>query len=111
MPRDDDSTTPNTAAVAVAASMALPPFMSICTPASVASGWLDATMPFLATTENFPDIVSLANELSRNKLRVSINRYDNVPQKLSPSNVFIGGPVRVFPVVSQVEPPLKTCGN
>jgi hypothetical protein len=30
----------------------LPPFMSICMPAKVASGWLDATMPFLAMVEN-----------------------------------------------------------
>jgi hypothetical protein len=38
MPIDDGSTTPNTAAVAIAASMALPPFMRISTPARVASG-------------------------------------------------------------------------
>ena len=52
MPIELGSTTPSTAAVAIAASIALPPFMSICTPASVASGWLDATMPFLANVEN-----------------------------------------------------------
>jgi hypothetical protein len=40
--------------------MALPPFMSISTPANVANGWLDATMPFLASTENFSAIVFLA---------------------------------------------------
>ena len=52
IPMDDGSTTPSTAAVAIAASMALPPFMRISTPANVASGWLEATMPFLARTEN-----------------------------------------------------------
>ena len=53
MPIELGSTTPNTAAVAIAASMAFPPFASICTPAKVASGWLDATMPFFAITEKF----------------------------------------------------------
>ena len=52
MPMDEASTTPNTAAVAIAASTALPPLMRICTPAKVASGWLDATMPFFAIVEN-----------------------------------------------------------
>ena len=58
MPIDVGSTTPNTAAVAIAASMALPPFMRICTPARVASGWLDATMPFLANVENFLTLIT-----------------------------------------------------
>jgi hypothetical protein len=52
MPIELGSTTPSTAAVAIAASMALPPLIRICTPARVASGWLDATMPFLAKVEN-----------------------------------------------------------
>jgi hypothetical protein len=29
--------------------------MRVSTPASVASGWLDATMPFFAMTENWVD--------------------------------------------------------
>jgi len=58
MPIDIGSTTPKTAAVATAASMALPPFMRMRTPARVASGWLEATMPFLATTENSGDIIA-----------------------------------------------------
>src|SRR5580765_5303094 len=52
MPMDEASTTPNTAAVAIAASTALPPLMRMCTPAKVASGWLEATMPFFAIMEN-----------------------------------------------------------
>ncbi len=52
MPIELGSTTPSTAAVAIAASTALPPFMRTCTPANVASGWLDATIPFLANVEN-----------------------------------------------------------
>src|SRR5215472_17166609 len=52
MPRELGSTTPSTAAVATAASMALPPASRILTPASVASGWLEATIPFLAKLLN-----------------------------------------------------------
>ena len=38
------------------------------------------------------------------------NNFVIISQKLSPSNVFIGGPVLVSPVVSLVEPPLKAAG-
>jgi hypothetical protein len=37
--------------------MALPPFIKILTPAKVASGWLETTMPFFAIVENFSAIV------------------------------------------------------
>jgi hypothetical protein len=47
---DIGSTTPNTAAVAIAASTALPPSINTLTPAKVANGWLETTMPFLAMT-------------------------------------------------------------
>lgn len=40
----------NAAAVATAASMALPPFLSTSRPACAASGWLVVTMPLRAIT-------------------------------------------------------------
>src|ERR1700722_12094570 len=48
------STTLSTAAVATAASMALPPFIRIWRPACAASGWLVATMPCWAITSARP---------------------------------------------------------
>src|ERR1700733_432898 len=48
------STTFSTAAVATAASMALPPFIRIWRPACAASGWLVATMPCWAITSARP---------------------------------------------------------
>src|SRR5258706_11086185 len=50
MPIDIGSSTPRTAAVATAASTALPPRRSTSTPASDARGWLQTTMPFLPIT-------------------------------------------------------------
>src|SRR5689334_14639751 len=50
MPIDIGSTTPSTAAVATAASAALPPRRSTSMPASVARGWLHTTMPLLPKT-------------------------------------------------------------
>jgi hypothetical protein len=44
------STTFSTAAVATAASIALPPARNTCRPACAASGWLVATIPFRAKT-------------------------------------------------------------
>src|ERR1700675_2255407 len=44
------STTLSTAAVATAASTALPPRMSTCRPACAASGWLVTTIPCCAMT-------------------------------------------------------------
>src|SRR5262245_13263331 len=44
------STRLSTAAVATAASIALPPFIMICSPACAASGWLVVTMPWVAMT-------------------------------------------------------------
>src|ERR1043166_7313041 len=71
MPRELASTTPNTAAVAIAASIALPPLMRILTPASVASGWLETTIPFLAKTENLPAI----NSPPRTKWSIGVQEY------------------------------------
>src|SRR5580700_703009 len=48
------STTLSTAAVATAASIALPPFIRIWRPACAASGWLVATMPCWAITSARP---------------------------------------------------------
>src|ERR1700733_15018251 len=48
------STTLSTAAVATAASMALPPFIRIWRPACAASGWLVANMPCWAITSARP---------------------------------------------------------
>ena len=50
MPVEVGSTTLSMAAVAIAASAALPPSRRICSPASAASGWLVATMPRVAST-------------------------------------------------------------
>src|ERR671923_1287912 len=47
---DIGSTTPSVRAVAIAASIALPPFFRMLTPASTASGWLLATIPSRAIT-------------------------------------------------------------
>jgi hypothetical protein len=44
--------------------MALPPSIKILTPAKVASGWLETTMPFLAMTENFSAMISFRDPLS-----------------------------------------------
>src|SRR5207253_5573390 len=44
------SVSPSIAAVATAASAALPPCLRICRPAWAASGWLVATMPWRAST-------------------------------------------------------------
>ena len=44
------STTLSTAAVATAASIALPPFFRMSSPACAASGWLVATIPLRAIT-------------------------------------------------------------
>ena len=41
---------------------------------------------------------------------VSKDLYDNFPNVVTPE-CFIGGPDPDSPVVSRVEPPLKTCGN
>ena len=49
-PVDSGSTTLRVAAAATAASTALPPCISICSPACAASGWLVATIPFNAST-------------------------------------------------------------
>ena len=46
------STTFSAAAVATAASKALPPFSRICSPACAAIGWLVATMPLRASTSD-----------------------------------------------------------
>src|SRR5919204_5805046 len=46
------STRLSMAEVATAASIALPPFFRISSPAWAASGWLVATMPFLAITSD-----------------------------------------------------------
>src|SRR5262249_52797217 len=48
------STTPITAFVAIAASIALPPRSRICTPARTASGWLVATRPYRVATFDRP---------------------------------------------------------
>src|SRR5437764_13301339 len=50
MPALSGSVSPSIAAVATAASAALPPFLRICRPAWAASGWLVATMPWRAST-------------------------------------------------------------
>src|SRR5437870_5610771 len=50
MPTFIGSTRLSTAAVATAASMALPPFFRISSPACAASGWLVATMPLRPMT-------------------------------------------------------------
>lgn len=47
MPVHDGSVTLRAAAVATAASAALPPSARISSPAWVASGWLEATMPLV----------------------------------------------------------------
>jgi hypothetical protein len=56
--------------------MAFPSFMSTCTPANVASGWLDATIPFLAITENFSAMTTpfsiYSNKIQRSKLALSL---------------------------------------
>ena len=49
-PVDSGSTTLRVAAAATAASTALPPCISTCSPACAASGWLVATIPFNAST-------------------------------------------------------------
>ncbi len=48
------STRFSTAAVATAASTALPPFLRISSPASAARGWLVVTMPLRAITSERP---------------------------------------------------------
>src|ERR1700757_3682692 len=73
MPRELGSTIPSTAAVSIAASMAFPPAIKIFTPAKLASGWLDATIPFLAKIENFVGIkftltLTLSHRNGRGKL-------------------------------------------
>src|SRR5436190_12060954 len=56
MPFDCGSTRPMTALVATAASIALPPRSSTCTPARAASGWLAATMPYRVAMRDRPAI-------------------------------------------------------
>src|SRR6266849_9874929 len=56
MPFDWGSTRPITALAAIAASMALPPRSSTCTPARAASGWLAATMPYRVAMRDRPTI-------------------------------------------------------
>ena len=50
MPALCGSVTPSIAAVATAASTALPPCFSMSSPACAASGWLVATTPWRAST-------------------------------------------------------------
>ena len=50
MPLPVGSTTPRTALAAIAASIALPPFLRISRATWVARGWLVAAIPFLAIT-------------------------------------------------------------
>src|SRR4051794_22789224 len=54
IPLDCGSTSPMTALVAIAASMALPPRSSTCTPARAASGWLAATIPYFVAMRDRP---------------------------------------------------------
>ena len=54
MPVMCGSVTLSTAAIAIAASHALPPRRSTSTPVCDASGWLVATMPWLARTTDRP---------------------------------------------------------
>ena len=55
IPVDIGSTTFSTAAVATAASIALPPSFIIWSPATAASGWLVATAPFRANIADLLD--------------------------------------------------------
>jgi hypothetical protein len=57
---DAGSTSPITALAAMVASIALPPFSRICTPARAASGLLDATMPSFVITMDRPVTTGLA---------------------------------------------------
>src|SRR3954452_3043801 len=54
IPLDCGSTSPMTAWVAIAASIALPPRSSTCTPACAASGWLAATIPYFVAMRDRP---------------------------------------------------------
>src|ERR1700704_527958 len=54
MPLKYGSTSASTAFAAIAASTALPPCSSTCTPARAASGWLAATMPYFVATFDRP---------------------------------------------------------
>ena len=54
MPSKYGSTSAMTALVAMAASTALPPRSSTCTPARAASGWLAATMPYFVAIFDRP---------------------------------------------------------
>jgi hypothetical protein len=54
MPVIIGSVTLSTAAIATAASTALPPRLRISSPVKEASGWLEATMPFCARTTERP---------------------------------------------------------
>ena len=49
-PQPVGSISPRAAFAAMAASIALPPFLSISSPIWVANGWLVATMPFCPNT-------------------------------------------------------------
>ncbi len=55
MPLLCGSTSPITALVAIAASTALPPRSSTCTPARAANGWLAATMPYFVAIFERPE--------------------------------------------------------
>ena len=58
MPSKYGSTRAMTALVAMAASTALPPRSSTCTPARAASGWLAATMPYWVAIFDRPTVTS-----------------------------------------------------
>ncbi len=60
MPVDIGSTTASAAAVATAASTALPPSISILRPAIAARGWLVATIPRRASTGERRDVNCMA---------------------------------------------------
>src|SRR5436190_7273479 len=60
MPHDVGSISPRAALVAMAASMALPPFLRTSRPTCAASGWLVATIPCGAMTTERPGRSALA---------------------------------------------------
>jgi len=65
------STTDNTAAAVIAASIAFPPFCSTASAAVVASGWLVAAAPFGAYTGDLPAIVGARWALAQDEINES----------------------------------------
>ena len=75
IPVDTGSTTLRTAALAMAASTALPPSISMRTPAIAARGWLVATIPWVASTVERRESKYITDMLQRFRCR-PYNHWD-----------------------------------